>query len=398
MSEHTNKLSRRAFLGGAATFGAVSLLTPSVAFAKPTAAEKQAEADAVRIQVEEMEAELVAASDRYHNALEAADEAKQAVEDAEDRIEEANEEIADLQDTLGTRVRSMYRSGNSSFLDILLGATSFEEFINNWDLLNQLNQNDADNVQKTKDLREEVEALKVELVEQQELADQKLAEAETVKQEAEVTLDQLETVLNSLDAEARRLLEEEQAAAAAARARAEAERAAALAAQNENNSNNGGGNSGNSNNNEGNSNTNNNNSNNNNNNSNNNSGNNSGGSPGYSSGGGGSPCPAAADYAESKIGCWYAWGATGPSTFDCSGLTQWSYRQAGRSIPRTTESQLAGAKWRGPVSEAQRGDVLYRSGHVGICCGGGSYVHAPRTGKQIQVVSGLGSFSYALRF
>ena len=45
-----------------------------------------------------------------------------------------------------------------------------------------------------------------------------------------------------------------------------------------------------------------------------------------------------------RIGAPYGWGATGPDTFDCSGLMVWSYQQMGKSIPRTSQAQLAAAR------------------------------------------------------
>ncbi|MDR0515111.1 MAG: hypothetical protein LBG81_08130, partial [Coriobacteriaceae bacterium] len=143
MREHVRNISRRAFLGGAAAFGTVSLVNPSLAFATPTAAEKQAEADAVRIRVTSMQHELNMASDNYYIALEEHDAAVLAMEAAQARIDETNAQIATLQGKLGTRARAMYRNGTASFLDILFGATSFEEFATNWSLLNSMNQSDA---------------------------------------------------------------------------------------------------------------------------------------------------------------------------------------------------------------------------------------------------------------
>ena len=45
--------------------------------------------------------------------------------------------------------------------------------------------------------------------------------------------------------------------------------------------------------------------------------------------------------ARSKIGSPYVWGATGPNSFDCSGLTSWAYQQVGKSIPRTSQAQAS---------------------------------------------------------
>ncbi|MPV51696.1 hypothetical protein GCO27_01160 [Corynebacterium sp. zg331] len=90
----------------------------------------------------------------------------------------------------------------------------------------------------------------------------------------------------------------------------------------------------------------------------------------------------------SKIGAPYSWGATGPDAFDCSGLIYWAYQQQGMTIPRTSQSQLAGGT---PVSrdQLQPGDVVgYYPGvtHVGLYIGDGKLVHASDYGIPVQVV------------
>ena len=100
----------------------------------------------------------------------------------------------------------------------------------------------------------------------------------------------------------------------------------------------------------------------------------------------------------SKRGCPYVWGSTGPNSFDCSGFTQWVYRQNGISIPRTSSEQRAAAKKVVSLSELQVGDILWRSGHVGIYIGNGQYVHAPHTGDVVKVSSGVGKFTCGLRY
>lgn len=177
MSEHTIGLSRRTFLTGAAALGALSVLAPTTAFAE-TAAEKQAEADAVRNQLIGLQADLEAAEISYYSALDERDAAQKAMEDQQAKIDDANSQISDLQDKLGTRARNMYRNGSTSFVDFVLGAASFEEFTQNWDLLNKMNENDADMVDQTKTLREELQAAKDEFARQEQIASAKAAEAQ----------------------------------------------------------------------------------------------------------------------------------------------------------------------------------------------------------------------------
>lgn len=89
--------------------------------------------------------------------------------------------------------------------------------------------------------------------------------------------------------------------------------------------------------------------------------------------------------AASKLGAPYVWGAAGPDSFDCSGLVQWAYLQAGVSIPRTMYDQEVGGT---PVSrqDLEPGDpVLFYGGeHVGLCAGDGEVVHAPTSGQSVK--------------
>ena len=356
MSESTRGLDRRTFLTGAAALGATVLLKPALAFAEPTAADKLAEADAVRARIVDMQAQMDVVTEQYYKALDEHAAAQQAVADAQARIDEATAQIAGLQEKLGSRARSMYRTGQSSVLDFIMGATTFEEFAQNWDLLEKLNDNDASFVQQTKDLRAEVEAAKAELERQEQIAAEAAAEAQRIKEDAERSVAELQALLAQLDAEAQSLLAQEQEAAR------QAEIAAARSR-----------------------------------------------SYGYS--GTTSPVPSqgsVVDYALSRIGCPYVWGAAGPDAFDCSGLVRWAYLQVGMSLPHQTEALYNAAKARLPVSQAQPGDVLWvgygdgYNGHVGIACnaGGTHYVHAPTFGARVRDTDGLGwaGFTHALRF
>ena len=356
MSESTRGLDRRTFLTGAAALGAAVLLKPALAFAEPTAADKLAEADAVRARIVDMQAQLDVVTEQYYKALDEHAAAQQAVADAQARIDEATAQIAGLQEKLGSRARSMYRTGQSSVLDFIMGAATFEEFAQNGDRLEKLNDNDASLVQQTKDLRAEVEAAKAELERQEQIAAEAAAEAQRIKEDAERSVAELQALLAQLDAEAQSLLAQEQEAAR------QAEIAAARSR-----------------------------------------------SYGYS--GTTSPVPSqgsVVDYALSRIGCPYVWGAAGPDAFDCSGLVRWAYLQVGMSLPHQTEALYNAAKARLPVSQAQPGDVLWvgygdgYNGHVGIACnaGGTHYVHAPTFGARVRDTDGLGwaGFTHALRF
>ncbi|MFH9348477.1 NlpC/P60 family protein [Kitasatospora sp. NPDC017646] len=89
------------------------------------------------------------------------------------------------------------------------------------------------------------------------------------------------------------------------------------------------------------------------------------------------------------IGSPYVYGATGPRAFDCSGLMYYSWRQAGVTLPRTSQAQ-AYAGQRISLSEARPGDlvIFYRDmHHVGMYAGGGVMVHAPYPGAKVRYES-----------
>ncbi|MFC4497523.1 NlpC/P60 family protein [Streptomyces ovatisporus] len=95
---------------------------------------------------------------------------------------------------------------------------------------------------------------------------------------------------------------------------------------------------------------------------------------------------AAVAAARSAVGLPYVWGAAGPRSFDCSGLTQWAYGRAGTGIPRTSQGQRSAGR-QVPLSQARPGDlVIYRddASHVGMYVGGGQVVHAPHPGAPVR--------------
>ncbi len=364
MSEHTRPFSRRAFVGGAAAFG-ISLclpaLTPAPAHAV-TAAEKQAEANAALEKLNAMQ----------------------------EKIDDASSRISELQGQLGDRARSMYRSGSSTFLDLLLGSTTFQAFASNWDLLNDMNENDANMVEETKTLRAEVESEKAVYAEQRDVADKKAKEAEEVEKEANALVDQMTETYNSLSAEAAELLRQEEEAREAAareaarraeeemRRQAEAEDAAARERQQSN----GGGNNDSSNDGGG-----------------NNDSSDDGSSddePKPSSSGNSKPQSVSGntvvDRAYGELGKPYAWGAVGPNSYDCSGLV--SYCLTGSHSRLGTTGTFMG--WT-HVSNPQPGDICVNSHHCGIYIGDGQMIHAPRTGDVVKV-SGVHSGMVYVRY
>jgi len=324
-------MTRTAYRGSIATILIMVILfaIPGLASATPTS-EKQAEAAKVKEQVEALDAQVEIASDDYGEANAAYQAVSKKVADAEARLVTLTAQQEELQLHLGTRVEGMYRSGPLGALELLFGATTFEEFAATWDLLMQMNEMDATSVAELKATRAEISATKVELVAQQAEAEKQRAIMADRKASIEKQLAERERALAGLEAEVRAL----QAAEEARRVKT---------------------------------------------------------SP---VGDYGTPTNAprseVVSIAKSKLGAPYVWGAAGPDTFDCSGFTMWVYARVGVSLPHSSRAQInVGQR----VSRANLapGDLVFFGTsvihHVGIYVGGGMYIHAPHTGDVVKISS-----------
>lgn len=348
---------------------AVGLSVPAAsAFAAPSD-DKQAEAQAALQKLNQYQSELDQASANYEAAHQEQIDAQNRVDEAQKQIEEKTAQIEKDQQRLSDRARDMYRSGDTNFLDVILGASSFEQFATTWNMLETLNGNDAELVSETKTAREDLQAAKQEAEEQAKVASDKAEEAKSVAEAADQKASEMQQTYNSLSAEAQELISQEraaqeaqqQAAAAAAEQNGTAGNDAATTITNNNRNNTTSSNSNSS-------------SNSNKNNASSSATNNS--KPQSVSGN------SVVNRAYSQLGKPYQWGAVGPDSFDCSGLVSYcltgSYSRLG-----TTGTFMGWTR----VSSPQPGDICVNSHHCGIYIGGGQMIHAPRTGDVVKVSS-----------
>lgn len=352
---------------------AVGLSVPAAsAFAAPSD-DKQAEAQAALQKLNQYQSELDQASANYEAAHQEQIDAQNRVDEAQKQIEEKTAQIEKDQQRLSDRARDMYRSGDTNFLDVILGASSFEQFATTWNMLETLNGNDAELVSETKTAREELQAAKQEAEEQAKVASDKAEEAKSVAEAADQKASEMQQTYNSLSAEAQELISQEraaqeaqqQAAAAAAEQNGTAGNDAAATITNNNRNNTTSNNS-----------------------SNNSSNNNKPSKNNASSSATNNSKPqsvsgnSVVNRAYSQLGKPYEWGAVGPNSFDCSGLVSYcltgSYNRLG-----TTGTFMGWTR----VSNPQPGDICVNSHHCGIYIGGGQMIHAPQTGDVVKVSS-----------
>lgn len=328
------------------------MVVPS-AFATPLE-EKRAEAARIKAQVEKLDTDLEIAAEAYNEAKGAYDSVTTKVKENEARAAELSAQQQALQTNLATRVASMYRQGPLAQLEVLLTATSFEEFATTLDILRSLNDQDAAQVSELKATTAELERVHAELAAQQAEAKAQSDLMEARKTEAEKQLNERNRVLSGVNAEIAQILREQEAAE---RRRAEAAAAAARAAAAK--------------------------------------------APARPSTDYGTPTTAprseVVSIALSKLGSPYRWAASGPDSFDCSGFTMWVYRQVGVSLPHSSRAQINYGQ-RVSRENLAPGDLVFfgRSTihHVGIYVGGGKYVHAPSTGDVVKVSSLSGRSDY----
>ena len=408
---------------------AATMMIPGLASADPSAAELREQAEAEQQATEELEEAAAAAQQRaeeaggadalqaqanealgrlnamaetldrtsadYFEALKAQENAEAKRDKAAQKIEELKEQIDEVQGDLSKRARSMYRNGTGGMVDFILGAESFEELANNWSILSRMNDADAALIDRATDLKAKTEEQHEIYEREATIAAAKSEEAAAAKAEAEATAAAYQAEYDGLSAQAAEALEaareaeelaaeaeaqrvvqasaeqaaaaaeereaEEEAArqaaeaAAAAQAAAEAEAAAAAEAEETPTS-------------------------------------------AYSESAGDSDEEEAAEEsapaaepsyeggsdavsrAYSCMGLPYVWGATGPGSYDCSGLV--GYCITGSHARLGTTYTFMGYP---QVSNPQPGDICTSWSHCGIYIGNGQMIHAPQTGDVVKI-------------
>lgn len=324
---------------GLSALGAMS--SPEDAFAV-TAAQKKAEAAATLEKLDTLQDKLDQATEEHNQAVIEQQEAQAKMEEAQAKIDEATVRIGTLQDHLSTRARSMYRTGALSMIDVLLDSASFTDFTNNWSILTNMNESDAQMVQETKDLRAEVEDQKAVYQEQESVAAQKAEVAAEAKQEAQVLVDEVMATYNSLTAEAEQLLAQEEAARQAeqqrqAQAQIETAKKTTSSASSSSSNN----------------------------------------SKKQTVTGN-----VVVDRAYSMLGKAYVAAGTGLESFDCSGLV--GYCLTGSTNRWCSTSTIQG--WT-KVTDPQPGDICIRPGHTGVYIGNGQMIHASSPGVGVVIGS-----------
>jgi murein DD-endopeptidase MepM/ murein hydrolase activator NlpD len=219
------------------------LLVTAQAYAK-TSDEVRAEANAMMEKLDAIQTEINDTQAEYDQAVADHDAAVKAMDAAQAKIEEAEKKIAENQEKLRTRAVAIYRKGNVSMVDVVLGATSFEDFVTMSNMVESINQRDAEMVEASRQAKAEAQEARDEYEHQSQVAEENMQKAKDAEAKLQAKADEMSAEIDRLTEEAAELQAQEEAAAEEARKareaaeaeakRIEAERAAAAGASTEN--------------------------------------------------------------------------------------------------------------------------------------------------------------------
>jgi peptidoglycan hydrolase CwlO-like protein len=206
----------------------VGLAVAGIAWAQtPSISKAKTQAEALRDQIDELDAQVEAAVEEYNTATARLEETQAAAADNEEKLAIVEADLAQARAKLSDRIVQIYKSGHLDVLDTLLGSASFSELVNRLGVLERLSKQDSDLVDQVSGYEQEVTSRKAEL--EQEIADQTKykQEAGVAEKKVEAQLTAKEKALKGKEGQIAQLEKEEAArqAALAAAARKAAEEA-----------------------------------------------------------------------------------------------------------------------------------------------------------------------------
>ncbi|WP_405938403.1 NlpC/P60 family protein [Streptomyces sp. NBC_00726] len=343
-----------------AALASVTLLSSQSAMAAPTPKPSIAE---VQKKVDDLYRQAGNATQKYNQAKEATDQQKSRVDTLLDDVAKRTEKLNDARRTLGNYAAAQYRNGGLASTATFFLADDPQSFFAQTHLMNRMAERQQQAVTEFRTQQAKASKQRAAAVRSLETLTKSQAALRTSKQNVQTKLTEARTLLSKLTAEEKaRLaeLERKKKAEAERKAAELAKKQAAAKKEAERKAKESGG-----------------------------SGTETGSGSGTGTGSGSSASTKAEKvlaFARAQIGKPYVWGATGPSSYDCSGLTQAAWKAAGVDIPRTTWDQV-NVGTRIATADLQPGDLVFfydDISHVGIYKGDGMMIHAPKPGANVR--------------
>ena len=217
MHMNSVNLSRRALVALSALAAGLAL-APTTALADPSTEELQAQLEEARSQLAAMGDGLASLQDQLASQNEAVEATRGAIWEIEGKISDTQTQLDGKRTQLSGRMRSAYKGGASSTLDLLLGSSSVEELVSNVYYLDKANEADAQVISEVRELEGQLQQQKGDLEGQQAEQEEQLADTQRSLDSYQAEVASAQSYFNSLDAQVQ----------ASLAAEAEAERQAAL--------------------------------------------------------------------------------------------------------------------------------------------------------------------------
>jgi cell wall-associated NlpC family hydrolase len=343
------------------------LLAAGSASADPDIQDKQAQAQAIIAELENLDMSLAVAIEAYNGANVELDRIDGELDLNARHLVVARKSLNVAQARVATRLRDIYINGDGdTTLEVLFGSRSLDDIIDRLDAIERVSAQDSRILAEVREYRRQVQEHRGKLKEARTEQAQVVADRAAHKESIEAQLAERQQLLASVEDEIERLKEEERrrqaALAAQARARAQAalaaQEAAATAAQQQATTYA------------------------------------PASVPEYDPNLASSRYGGVVGIALQYLGIPYVWGGSSPSEgFDCSGFVSYVYAQVGVSLPHHAASIWNYGSYV-PRDQLEAGDLVFFHGlgHMGIYIGGDQFVHAPHTGDVVKI-SVLGSYS-----
>lgn len=337
-----------------------SILTAAAATAMALASQTGAHADPaptldqVKSQVDTLNQQAEAATQQLDGAQEKQQELQTQVSQLQDQVARQQDQVTTLQGGLAEVAADQYATGGISPTVQLMLSAKPDSFLTQAGSLNQMNSTQSETLKQLQQEQQKLDQDKADAQSKLAALASTTQTLQAAKADVQGKLAKAQDLLNTLTAQQRQQLAEADAKAAAdsaAKAQAAAQAAGGQSASRSSTT-----------------------------------GRSDLGST-TSTAGANPQAAAAVAAAESKLGATYVYGSAGPVTFDCSGLMQWAYAQAGVSLPRTSQEQESyGTNIGTNIANAQVGDLIifYGGDHVGMYVGNGIVIHAPKPGAVVR--------------